>query len=267
MKYLLLTFDLEELVFPKENNIPFPEEDAFKISEEGLKKILRLLDNRKIKSTFFTTFEFAQKFPEQIRTIVRNRHELAFHGKFHKDYIQVEGQKMIEEFKECKNNLEKKFKTKVSGFRAPRFGPVGFSVLEKCGFIYDSSVHPTILPFTKNSFADTKLKKYEKIIEICPSVSSLRLPISWIFFRLLPLQYSISCTKDILRHSDYVMLYFHPWDFYELERIHFKGFYWKVYKKNSGKKLIDKIDKYLDFADKNDMRKTTIKEYLKTKTI
>lgn len=264
MKHLLLTFDVEEFVFPKENGLPF--KDAFSVSFEGLKEILDLLEKRSARSTFFTTYEFAEKFPHIIAKIVRDGHELAFHGKVHKEYIDATD-KTVEEFRECRSYLEKIFRTKVTGFRAPRFFPVSHNILEESGFLYDSSYHPTIIPPNRNTFTKRGTWKNGKIIEICPSVTSIRLPVSWFFFRLLPLGYSISCTKNILRHSDYIMLYFHPWDFYELENIGFKGIYWNLYKKNSGKKLAGKLNSYLDFTYRTGLKNTTVKDYLKTKTI
>jgi len=267
MRHLLLTFDLEEFVFPYENNINFSKKKAYEISEYGLKKIMVFLEKWKIKSTFFTTFEFAKRFPKAIEYIISENHELAFHGKEHKDYSKITFNKVEIELKICKVSLEKKFNVKINGFRAPRLRQVDYKILENTSFYYDTSIHPTIIPLNKKSFSKKIIYRTGKIIEIPVSVNSLRLPVSWIFFRLLPLNYSISSTKDILNHSEYIMLYFHPWDFFDLEKIKFNNVYWNIYNRNSGEKLLNKLDNYMKFIDKEKLKKSTIISYLKSKTI
>ena len=49
MKNLLLTFDLEEFVCPAERKLGISKERLFDVSREGLKNIIKLLKENKIR--------------------------------------------------------------------------------------------------------------------------------------------------------------------------------------------------------------------------
>jgi len=59
MKYILLSFDLEEFDLPREFNIEINDEEMYKISYEGCNNLLKILN---VKSTFFVTANFARKY-------------------------------------------------------------------------------------------------------------------------------------------------------------------------------------------------------------
>ena len=65
MYNLMITFDLEEFVTPVEIGMNIDKDILFKLSLEGLTNIINLLKKHpKIKATFFTTWEFAQRAQE-----------------------------------------------------------------------------------------------------------------------------------------------------------------------------------------------------------
>ena len=130
---------------------------------------------------------------------------------------------------------------KINCFRAPRFQPPDYNILEKIGIIYDSSLHPTYIPGRYNHFF-LKMEIFSKDgVKIIPlSVSPiLRLPLFWLAFRNLPLFYSKYITN---RNKKYACLVFHSWEFVNIKNIDLP----LLIKRNTGERLIRKLQKYIN---------------------
>ncbi len=251
MKYLLLSFDLEEL-----------NKDTT-LSSEGLIPLLNLLNNHKISCTFFTTWFFAKKHPELINKIINNNHEIALHALNHSDdYGKLSSEESLRYLKLAKENFEKKFKIKIYGFRAPNMRPPSNKVLEGLNLVYDSSLHPTFLPgHYNNFFKRRKPFKINNLMEIPVSVTPFfRAPFSWFWFRLFGLIYSKICTKLTLINSNYILLYFHPWEF--SDGLKEKG----IFSFNSGKNLLNLLDRYIGWCIRKNLKPTSIINCVKNDT-
>src|SRR3989344_5419671 len=112
MKYLLLSFDLEEFDICNLN-----KQERNKISLEGSKIIKELVS----ESTFFITGVFAERNKEFVKSLVKDGHEIALHGLEHKDdYFTLSKEESFERIKKGKEILEGVVGDKVVGFRAPR---------------------------------------------------------------------------------------------------------------------------------------------------
>src|SRR3989344_6921873 len=102
MKTILLTFDIEEFDLPVDFGSSISDKDKYKISKVGTEILLDILERNNVKATFFTTTNFALKYPELARKISR-KHELAFHGYSHKDnYSRMNEREIIERIKDGK---------------------------------------------------------------------------------------------------------------------------------------------------------------------
>lgn len=259
MKTILLTFDLEEFDLPRLSGNPIEKEKEYLTSKEGLFKITNLLKKYNINATFFTTANFAKKYPKIIKDLIKENHEIACHGFEHKDNYSSD----ISKFKEAKKELEKIIKVKVNGCRAPRFQIRNISGLYDLGFSYDSSIHPTFIPGRYNNLSQPrKIHKIGKIIEISPStLPVIRLPIFWFAFKNFGLDYAKIFTYINMLSSEYTMLLFHPWEFTDLTNINIP---WYM-KRNSGKYLLNIFDKYLLFAKKQKYRFNTVTGFLSRK--
>ncbi|HDK42737.1 MAG TPA: polysaccharide deacetylase, partial [Candidatus Pacearchaeota archaeon] len=181
MKRILLTFDVEEFDLPREFNQNISEEEMYEISKNGLFAVINLLDKHSIKATFFTTSNFAKKYPKIIKDLSKQGHEIACHGYSHSDdYLNS-----LSNIKIAKQEIEKIIKSKINGFRAPRFKIKNILGLSEFGFIYDSSLHPTWIPGRyMNLFKKRKIHKIEDITEIpLSTLPILRLPIFWLAFK------------------------------------------------------------------------------------
>jgi peptidoglycan/xylan/chitin deacetylase (PgdA/CDA1 family) len=213
---ILLTFDLEEFDLPLEFGCPISEEDQIRVTNDGLQGLNGMLLKYNIPATFFTTAFYANKNKEMIRSLSEN-HEIASHSKSHSDFKETD-------LPDSKSEIEKITGKQVYGFRMPRFREIDKTIIKAAGYSYDSSINPTYIPgrynnlFTRRKlYIDTK----SKLVEIPLSVSPvIRFPLSWLSFKNFPLPLYIHMCRRAIKKDSYLNLYFHPWEFADLE--HFK---------------------------------------------
>ena len=77
----ILTFDIEEWYLEKHNHNNRSEK--YKEFDQYLDNILSILDERKIKGTFFCVGGMAREFPEVVRRIADAGHEIGCHSNTH----------------------------------------------------------------------------------------------------------------------------------------------------------------------------------------
>lgn len=264
MKYLLLTFDIEEFI-PKECGDKANEEIFYEISKNGFNKILDLLKKNEIRATLFTTLKFAENFPTLIGRAINENCEIALHGYSHKHrYKKMPQKEALKYLSLAKKSLEENFKIKIRGFRAPQMSHPSYKLLKKIGIEYDSSYHPTYVPGHYNYFFKTRKIHLDQDVKIIPvSVTPLiRLPFSWVWFRNMPLIYSKMCTSLNLTNTNYINLYFHSWEFVSLNNQKYNKNISPLIIKNTGKQLHSKLQKYIQWCKKTSIKSTTISEYL-----
>ena len=245
-KHITLSFDLESY-----QNTGYSKEEQFEYSKKGLEILLNILKVHNIKTTFFTTYFFAQKYPLVIRRLIKEGHEIASHGYRHSsNYKKFNDQQLFQRLKKSKDYLEKEFNVQILGFRAPRLQKVSPKLLRQVGFKYDSSLHPTFVPFRYfNIFKSTNINKRNGLLIVPISVSPVfRFPFSWIWFKKQPLSHSLSCLDSFFKSHNHALAYFHPWEFNESQKdfdILRKKFLILVnYLKNKGVKFVT-IESYL----------------------
>lgn len=137
-----------------EDGISIAMRDAFSVQSEQTRrvvslteKILNLLDKYGVKGTFFVLGQVAEKFPELIKQISGEGHELGVHGYNHLQFFKMTREKALEEISSAKKRIEDITGTEVFGHRAPAFSITpetkwGLDVIAEAGFTYDSSIMP-----------------------------------------------------------------------------------------------------------------------------
>ena|SRR3989338_2194038 len=262
MKSLIVTFDCEEFV-GRELGLDIPEDVAFEIGRKGLQIGLGLLQRMGIKATLFSTWTFAQFAEKEIKQAIAEGHEIGLHGyEHHHRYAKMPEGDAEALLKEAKERMEKNFSVKIVSFRGPQMSRPSYAVLEKIGIRYDSSYHPTYIPGHYNLFFKTRKIHKEGSITVVPiSVTPLlRMPFSWIWLRNLPPAYSKLCTKLALLDSNYLNLYFHPWEFVPLEG--FRGKIPAIVVRKTGNLFLKKLESYLRWCVGLGLRPMTMKEFM-----
>lgn len=253
---ILLSFDIEEFDMPFEYERTISFDDQMAISIEGTEEILRILALNNIKATFFCTATFAINAPLLVRRIVDEGHELASHGYFHSSFEAADllkSKKVLEVLAGCP----------VNGFRMARMMPVDENEVREAGYHYNSSINPTYLPGRYNNLKKPRTFFREKgVIQLPASVTpNLRIPLFWLSFHNFPLGlYSRFCSQTY-RHDGYLNIYFHPWEFIDLddkERFGFPGYV----SKNTGRQMSQRLERLIEGFKKNERPFGTITQFL-----
>ena len=253
---VLLSFDIEEFDMPFEYGKEISFADQISISRAGTIAILDLLDKHKIKATFFCTVTFAENVPDLIERITKTGHELASHGYYHSDFKP-------EHLLQSKVRLQELSGQEITGYRMARMMPVDEQEIEKAGYLYNTSINPTYLPGRYNNFnvSRTHFRK-QNVLQIPASVSPvIRFPLFWLSFHNLPLSIYKSLTKWTYKKDQYLNIYFHPWEFTDLddfERFGFPGYV----RKNTGSKMINRMDNLISWMKSNRYPFGTFQEFI-----
>ncbi len=253
---VLLSFDIEEFDMPFEygKDIAFLEQIA--ISIQGSTIILDLLKKHQFKATFFSTATFAIHASQIIERIKNEGHELASHGYYHSKFSD-------EDLLASKLKLQTLSGMEITGFRMPRMMPVNNNVLAEAGYTYNSSINPTWLPGRYNNLNVSRVFFAEgNVMQLPASVSPLlRLPLFWLSFHNFPLWFYQYLAKRTYKKDGYLNLYFHPWEFTDLNNPEKYGFPNYV-SKNSGTAMIDRMGRFMEWLNKQGYENATIREFL-----
>jgi len=244
MQLNALTIDVEDYfqVSAFEKVSPVSEWDTFPLRvERNTERILRLLEERDLKATFFILGWVAERCPELIKKIARSGHEIASHGYGHRRIGQLSRFQFKDDIRKSKTILEDLSGREVIGYRAPSYSISqktnwAFEELHAAGYRYDSSVFPIKhdfygmsdwprFPFyianpdatmwlPENEFSENVARLFEIPISTL-QIKGKNFPIAGGgYFRLFP----YALTRWGLRRVNRVeakpfIFYLHPWEF------------------------------------------------------
>jgi polysaccharide deacetylase family protein (PEP-CTERM system associated) len=194
--------------------------------ERNVERILAMLDQARVKATFFTLGWIAERYPQLIKRVVDGGHELASHGYAHLRASDQSPQEFRSDVTRAKALLEDLSGRAVIGYRAPSFS-IGtrnmwaLDTLREAGYRYSSSIYPVRhdhygMPDAPR-FAFAPIKHDEQFIELPASTVRMfgrNLPAAGGgYFRLLP----YACSRWLLREVNRAdrqpcIFYFHPWE-------------------------------------------------------
>lgn len=114
---------------------------------DNTRRLLAVLREADVHATMFVLGKFAEAFPEVIREIRREGHELGCHGYGHIEIFKQSRQEFANDVRRSKDLLEQILGEPIKGYRAPDFSIVhdtlwALEVLAEAGFQYDSSIFP-----------------------------------------------------------------------------------------------------------------------------
>lgn len=264
---ILLSFDIEEFDVPREHGVEYDSlGEGMEVSKYGTCKILDVLKEHKVRATFFCTANFTERAPEVIERILAEGHEVASHGCDHftpkSDDVEM-----------SKARIEKAVGVKVKGYRQPRMFPVSDEMIEKEGYLYNSSLNPAFIPgrymhlnepripFWKKTKANGTQNGGKGVLEIPASVTPyFRFPLFWLAMHNLPMWLYKSLCKWTWKHDGQFVTYFHPWEFYKLnEHPEFKIPF--IIKNHCGDKLAVRLGELIRMFKKENAAFVTYTEF------
>jgi peptidoglycan/xylan/chitin deacetylase (PgdA/CDA1 family) len=251
MSSIILSFDVEEFDIPLEYNKNINLAEQMEVGKKGLDAIIHIWEKYKTPTTLFTTALFAQQFPDTIKAL-SDTHEIASHTFYHSNF---EDKHLLK----SKNVLEDITGKTITGLRMPRMRTVAMEAVKAAGYLYDSSINPTYLPGRYNNFhLPRTVYKQEEMVRIPASVSPIiRLPLFWLGFKNYPYSLFLQLCKQTIKKDGYVNLYFHPWEFTNIENYNLPGYV----KKHNGIALQQRLERLInDLAKEGEF--TTTNQYL-----
>jgi polysaccharide deacetylase family protein (PEP-CTERM system associated) len=113
--------------------------------------LLEILRRHRVRATFFVLGLLAERFPEVVREIAADGHEIGSHGYSHKPVYAIGPRAFAEELAKSVSLLETISGQKVVGFRAPDFSITkeslwALDIIADQGLRYDSSIFPVRTP-------------------------------------------------------------------------------------------------------------------------
>jgi len=225
----LLTFDIEDW-FQVENLRPLFPPESWETTPRRVasatRRVLRLLAEYRIRSTFFVLGWVAEREPALVREIAESGHEIASHGHGHVMPMQLTLTEFRDDVVRARRVLEDVSGREVVGYRAPSFSidHKRLTILEDSGFRYDSSHHPFDLHERYGRLGDLGppiapgvYRVGERMVELSlpvERVGPVALPVSGGgYFRLYPAAlYRTLVARSIARLGSYLM-YLHSWEF------------------------------------------------------
>ncbi len=191
--------------------------------ERNIQAILEMLSRHHTHATFFTLGWIAERYPQLVRHIVDNGHELASHGYGHQRASDQSPDVFFDDIDRAKKMLEDLSGQEVQGYRAPSFS-IGkgnlwaYDTLLEAGYRYSSSIYP--IAHDHYGMPDSPRFAYE----VRPGLTEI--PITTVrlfernfpssgggYFRLLPYPVSRWLIQRVnSRDQQSGIFYFHPWE-------------------------------------------------------
>ena len=193
--------------------------------ERNIDCILTLLNAADVKATFFTLGWIAERYPEMVKRIVKEGHELASHGYGHLRASDQTRAEFHDDVSRSKALLESIGGQAVLGYRAPSFS-IGtnnlwaLDVLLEAGYKYSSSIYPikhdhygmpdaprfSFYPNGKDGLLELPITTVRVMQRNLPAGGGG-------YFRLFPYQLSRWLLNRVNRLDKQPgIFYFHPWE-------------------------------------------------------
>jgi polysaccharide deacetylase family protein (PEP-CTERM system associated) len=188
--------------------------------------VLDVLGEYGVKGTLFVLGLFAEKFPEIVRRMHAEGHEVGCHTFGHLEVFHKTPTTMAAQTRRAKDLLEQTIGTRVRGYRAADFSIIrstlwGLDILADCGFDYDSSIFPVRRP----RYGIPDWPRHPVRVELASGKSIVEFPIASYrvgsknypvggggYHRLLPGFVCRAAARSVMREVPFVF-YCHPYEF------------------------------------------------------
>ena len=189
-------------------------------------RLLAIFAEHEVHGTFFVLGWVAERFPDLVRRICAQGHEIASHGYAHRLVYDQTPAAFRDDVRRAKGLLEEACGRPVHGYRAPSYSITPRSlwavdILLEEGYRYDSSIFPIRhdrygIPVSERAPYPIE-RRSGTLFEVPGSttrVGPMNLPIAGGgYFRLLPYGWTRWGIERVNQHERRpVMFYLHPWE-------------------------------------------------------
>ena len=145
-----LSFDIEEW-FHILNLPTMPRPDQWESLPQTVvsntERLLEILEEQNVRATFFILGWIARRHPALVKKIHATGHEVACHGDMHDLCYEQGPDRFEEDLRRARDSLSDLLGIPILGYRAPGFSilaetPWAFDIIDRLGFVYDSSIFP-----------------------------------------------------------------------------------------------------------------------------
>ncbi len=192
--------------------------------EQNTDKALQLFSQHGVKATFFVLGWVAHRYPQLIKRIVEQGHELASHGWDHVRIIKMTKDEFREDIIKTKKLLEDLSGTEIKGYRAPSYS-IGtknlwaLDILQETGHKYSSSIYPIhhdlygMPDAPRFAFLPNDLDLIEVPVTTTKVLGNNFPCGGGGYFRLLPYFWSKRAINKVNKVDKQAsVFYFHPWE-------------------------------------------------------
>lgn len=248
---ILLSFNIINHNQNFRNGNEITEIERLNIIQKNISSILRILETNNVLATFFVEISLAEKLQNTIKKIVSKGHEIAFYNQ----------NSTAEEITQVKTLIENFIEKNIRGIRQKEisFQPESLKLLE---FSYVSNIENAnvLFPF-KRLQRSTEVYEIHGLSCIPESISPYsQLPYNDFVFQILPLKYYQSMVFETIKNEDFVLIYLDTRQFTDYKEFNFKIPFYRKW--NSGRKMEDKLDEFLGWANENELAFSRMKDYL-----
>ena len=204
----------------------FPESDVDRSQSllDGLDVAIGIMDQKKIKGSFFVVGEIADQLRDKLRKMDEDGHDIACHNWEHLRPVNMSADEYKSQLIRAKQKLEEILGHEVAGYRAPSFGidDAHYDVMRSCGFKYDSS---KLKPQKSAKYGVLNLEGFKEIypciyrdgdfteFEVSTQkIGSMNMLLGGGYIRMLPWFFMKWMTEKYLKTGMPYVMYIHPID-------------------------------------------------------
>ena len=247
---ILLTFNILNLKDSAGNVEELTHAENLEITIQNTNAILRSLDSADILATFFIEISIIPELKLLIKKINQQGHEVAF--------LNIDSTK--EEIESVKINTQDFIGKRIRGIRLKE-GSFTFSELHHLGFTYVSLDDDIKLLFPLKRFErKAPFTEQNGLIILHESISRYsQIPYNAYIFQALPLPFYKTMVIETIKKDEFVLIYLNSWQFTDFQKYDYGLPFHKKYK--TGKKLHDKLDRFLDWMNEEQIAYSRIKDF------
>ncbi|MFW6082578.1 MAG: XrtA system polysaccharide deacetylase, partial [Chloroflexota bacterium] len=187
-------------------------------------RLLDILAEHDVRATFFVLGEVAGQYPDLVRRVAAEGHEISVHGHAHADIRTLTPKRFGSELDQALAVLTPLATQPIVGHRAPYFSIDestlwSLDVLAERGFTYDSSMFPTrnmLYGYPGAPRFPHRLDGSNGLVEF-PASTARFLRINWpiaggFYVRTLPYSIIRWGIRSLNRQGQPAIMYVHPWE-------------------------------------------------------